>query len=102
MPHKECCLSTAILIAFIISIFWYIRTTPESVTGYWATLNGNTYEIAASPAGGLKFTGIDGIFKGGISPFRTLWMGKMHGYLMPDGRTISWYGGEQWFRQGVQ
>jgi hypothetical protein len=101
MRQRECCLSTAILIAFIISIFWYTRATTLSVTGYWATLNGNTYEITESPTGGLKFTGIHGVLEGGISPFRTLWMGKMSGYLMPDGRTISWYGGDDWFRQGV-
>jgi len=101
MPHKECCLSTAILIAFIITIFWYVRATPESVAGYWATLDGSTYEIMAGSAGGLKFTGVDGVVYGGISPFHTIWMGKKSGYLMPDGRTISWYGGEEWFRQGV-
>ena len=101
MTDYDCCLSTAIVIAFIICICWYVRTTPASVVGYWATLGGSSYEISASPDGGLLFTGSSGKVKGGINSVRAIWMGKMRGYLMSDSRTIYWYGGEEWYRQGV-
>lgn len=101
----QCCLHNAVIVALVICAAWYLHTGPENVVGYWATLDGRTFEISKnnSPrSGNLVITG-DGArpVEGSINAVRMLQRGGVWGSLTLDDRVIQWNDGRDWYRQGV-
>lgn len=111
----------AIIILFAVCVWpGTARASPKDFAGYWASTDGDLYEIRQQGSSSLEIRGTgasaragSGAKKGAGSPSRG-WVsgfrriraeglpsGSRSGALELGGRALAWDGGEKWYRQGV-